>query len=253
MGRFFKPIRRKKITRNLIKAKNKKAILKKSKDSVAESNINKAKQFIKNLSQLDLTDIEILALGKGLNFIPTPAKPHRSVFMEAANVLARSMRIRYLASIKKWGPRHKFRNPSTWIPGPVPSIALENYLEGMKTELCKVPIKNVQPNITTDELRALNNLRKNPHIVLKKFDKGRGVCVMSRKDYISEGLRQLGDRKSYRKREHDTTNHTASMVSELVCDMFAAKELDKALANYLKPAVKPRRRFSICCLKFTRK
>ena len=235
MGRKLRNYRKKKDIRHYKNMNSKKAIQKSIKDSALESKVNKAKHFVKNLSQLELTNTEILALGKSLNFVPNPAKPNKGVFIEAANVLARSMRIRYLASIKKWGPRHKFRNPSTWIPGPVPSMALENYLEGMKTELCKVTIKNVQPNITKVELKALNNLRKNPNIVLKKFDKGRGVCVMSRKDYISEGLRQLCDRKSYLKLEHDTTDHTASMASELVCEMFAAKEIDKALANYLDP------------------
>ena len=61
--------------------------------------------------------------------------------MEVANVYARSMRIIYIAANKKWGPRHKFRNPSTWNPGLSESRVLEDYLEGMKTELSKVPIE----------------------------------------------------------------------------------------------------------------
>ena len=37
--------------------------------------VKKANQFIKNLSNYNLSDFEILALGKGLNFIPNPEKP----------------------------------------------------------------------------------------------------------------------------------------------------------------------------------
>jgi hypothetical protein len=155
--------------------------------------------------------------------------------MEAANVFTRSLRIRYLAAIKKWEPRHKFRNQSSWTPGPTPSIALEDYIEGVRTELSKIPIKNVQPNITNAEKQAVNSLKNNPKIVLKKFDKGRGICVLSKRDYINEGLRQLNDRKSYHKLDHDMTNDTAEMVNELVCDMFKAKEIDKATADYLDP------------------
>ena len=109
--------------------------------------VNKANQSIKNLPDYKLSDFEIMAPGKGLNFIPNPEKPKKNVLMEAANVYARSMRIRYLAAIKKWGLRHKFKNPSTWNPGQLESRVLEDYLEGMKTELSKVQIKNVQPNI----------------------------------------------------------------------------------------------------------
>ena len=74
-------------------------------------------------------------------------------------MFARSMRIRYLAKIKGWGPRHKFRNPSTWTPGQTESVSLEDYLEGMRTELSKVPIKNIQPNITKAELQAIKALK----------------------------------------------------------------------------------------------
>ena len=120
--------------------------------------VNKANQFIKNLSDYKFSDFEIIALGKGFNFIPNPEKPKKNVLMEAANVYARSMRIRYIAANKRWGPRHKFRNPSTWNPGQPESRVLEDYLEGMKTELSKIPIKNVQPNIAKSELQAINKL-----------------------------------------------------------------------------------------------
>ena len=182
-----------------------------------------------------MSDFEIIALGKGLNFIPNPEKPKKNVLMEAAKVYARSMRIRYMAANKKWGPRHKFRNPSTWNPGQSESRVLEDYLEGMKTELSKVPIKNVQPNIAKSELQAINKLKNNQNIVLKKYDKGRGICLIGKKDYVEEGLRHLKDRKSYLKLDNDITSSTAEMVSELVCDMFDSKEIDKALADYLDP------------------
>ena len=58
---------------------------------------------------------------------------------------------------------------------------------------------------------------------------------MSRQDYINEGLRQLHDRKSYLRLDYDMTTDTANMVSELVCEMFDAKEIDKALADFLDP------------------
>ena len=71
--------------------------------------------------------------------------------------------------------------------------------------------------------------------MLKKFVKGRGICIMSRWDYIQEGLRQINDKKSYLRLEYDMTSYTAEMVSELVCNMFKANMIDKALSDYLDP------------------
>ena len=45
----------------------------------------------------------------------------------------------------------------------------------------------------------------------------------------------MKDRKSYLKLDNDITSSTAEMVSELVCEMFNSKEIDKALADYLDP------------------
>lgn len=236
MGRWFhKGQRAKNRHRDKLNSQSRKKFKTQTKEVERRTLVDKAKQFIMNLSDYELSDIEIIALGKGLNFIPNPNKPEKNVLMEAADLFTRSMRIRYQASIKGWGPRHKFRNPSSWTPGPSPSVTLEDYLEGMKTELSKVPIKNVHPNMTKAEKQAVNSLRNKSDIVLKKFDKGRGICVMSKKDYIEEGLRQLTDRKSYLSLDYDMTKATAEMVSELVCEMFTAKEIDKATADYLDP------------------
>ena len=47
----------------------------KGRDEKRKDLANKASKFILNLSDHPLTDIEKIALGRGLNFIPTPQKP----------------------------------------------------------------------------------------------------------------------------------------------------------------------------------
>jgi hypothetical protein len=188
-----------------------------------------------NLSEYKLTDSETIALGKGLNFIPTPKKPTKQVLMSAAKTLTRTMRIKYHAAMKGWKSTHRFRNPSTWNPGPSFSNALEDYAEALKTELDLIPIRSVPKNLNNEETRAIKSLKHNPNIVLKKFDKGRGICIMSTKDYISEGYRQLNNRQSYMELDYDMTNDTAVMIHEVTNEMFQSKEIDKALKCYLDP------------------
>ena len=206
-----------------------------SRSSRRSALIAKANKFIMNLSSYHLSDDESLALGKSLNFIPTPNKPNKQVLLTAAKTLTRSMRIRYIATQKRWKSRHKFRNPSTWNPGPTFSNALEDYLEAIKVELNNIPIKTVPHNINKAELAAIKSLKNNPNIVLKKYDKGRGICVMSTKDYIAEGYRQLYNPKSYLELDYDMTTDTAKMISDVVSEMYLSKEIDKALTSYLDP------------------
>ena len=51
-------------------------------------------------------------------------------------------------------------------------------------------------NLTTGERRALYDLKQNKDIVIKAADKGNAVCVLRCEDYISEGMRQLSEKKS---------------------------------------------------------
>ena len=140
----------------------------KGRDEKRKDLANKASKFILNLSDHPLTDIEKIALGRGLNFIPTPQKPKKQVLMEACNTLARTMRIRYHATTKGWKPTHKFRNPSTWIPMPTICNSLEDYLESVRLELTKIPIHNAKENISREESKAIIGLKQNPHLIFKK-------------------------------------------------------------------------------------
>ena len=72
----------------------------------------KAKQtenFIKNLSDRPLSDIEKIALGRGLKFIATPPKPTRLSILQALKGLKRTMRIRYNLYGKNVRKLSKFR------------------------------------------------------------------------------------------------------------------------------------------------
>ena len=95
--------------------------------------INQYKQnndrYIKNLSDITLTDQDKTLLSNGLKFIPTPPKPnsHRSLIKDFNN-FTRNMRLKFLFADCNSKP-HLFHVKSNWQPPPQPSVALENYLE----------------------------------------------------------------------------------------------------------------------------
>ena len=49
-------------------------------------------------------------------------------------------------------------------------------------------------------------------MVIKKADKGSNVVIQNVDDYISEGLRQLGDEKFYTKLDHDLTEEFRNKI-----------------------------------------
>ena len=54
-------------------------------------------QFITNLSSVNLSPVEKIALGKGLSYVPTPAKPTRATLMSDITTFEKRMRT-------AWGP-----------------------------------------------------------------------------------------------------------------------------------------------------
>ena len=54
-------------------------------------------------------------------------------------------------------------------------------------------------NLTKEERLALNSLRDDTSIIIKEADKGSGVVVWDRKDYLKEAEKQLGDKETYEK------------------------------------------------------
>ena len=93
----------------------------------------------------------------------------------------------------------------------------------------------MRPNHDKGIKAAWHSLQNNKDLVLKSYDKGRGIAIMSREDYLHEGYRQLSNREHYMKLEYDNTKETADMLQELVGEMYRAKQIDLALAEYLDP------------------
>ena len=57
---------------------------------------------------------------------------------------------------------------------------------------------------------AIKNLTNNKEIMIKPANKESAVVVMNRKDYLSEGYKQVSDTKLYKKVDTDLTAHNTS-------------------------------------------
>ena len=195
--------------------------------------------FVKNLSDIKLSDIQISALAKGLKHIPTPDKPSRTELVQDVDLLQRRMRIRYIMRNKKNSKiLHKFRLPSTWTPLHSGSIALETYLEKTKEKICHLRFKPPQSNLTHMEKKALKELSDNKTITIKKFDKGRGVAILDTHIYNQTGLNHLHSHH-YELIPDDQTYDTAHRVQELLEEMNELDLIDDDTYMFLNPFSHP--------------
>ena len=65
-------------------------------------------------------------------------------------------------------------------------------------------------NLTKEERLALNSLRDDTSIIIKEDDKGSGVIVWDREDYLKEAEKLLGDKETY---EELSSNPVSPLIS----------------------------------------
>ena len=108
-------------------------------------------KHIKNLSNQELTKDQINLLAKGLKFVPCPITKEthiRKQLLRDYDNFARRMRLRYIFHGQDKEP-HLFHVKSTWKPPVQPSVALESYLEEVRTQLAEVKLTKPKNNLPT--------------------------------------------------------------------------------------------------------
>ena len=221
------PIRKQRYKRNIQKNSNVFQLSKETRELLTP--------FVKNLSSIQLSDIQISAMAKGLKHIPTPSKPSRRELVQDVNLLQRRMRIRYIMRNKKTlKSMHQFKLPSTWTPLDSENNDLENYLEKTKEEICHLRFHKPVQNLTHAEKQALKELADNPNIIIKKMDKGRGVTVINTHDYMQTGLKHL-DTHHYELIPEDPTLDTAQAVRSVLEEMNDLNYINDEIFLFLNP------------------
>ena len=138
-----------------------------------------------------------------------------------------------------------FRNKSKWTPAANADVFLDAFIEAVKQDFYNLKYQcykqNPNKNITAEEAIALTHLKNNENIIIKKADKGAAVVIMSRDDYIKEGIRQLSDANFYVKLDHDPTpNHIDeihnTLLKALQRDEITKKDLRVSRSDWLHHA-----------------
>lgn len=151
----------------------------------------------------------------------------------------------------------KFTDPSHWLP-PWSAIRQET-----KTTISSIrqhtntiinPIttgygpykrvltKHTHQNLSKQEFKALNELKRSPDIIIKKADKGGGIVIMDRDLYIAEGLRHLKNTTYYKPLQEPIYTESASLITEQLTSLLNHGLINEKQYTYLSPPsnLKPR-------------
>ena len=139
---------------------------------------------------------------------------------------ARRMRLMYICHGQDYEP-HPFHVKSTWEPPIQRSVALESYLEEVKSELADLKLAKPRNNLLPAEREALKALKHNNEINIKKADKGTTIVVMNTKDKKQEGRIQLDNMNHYRPLETPMVAETKHRVQQLIDDLYHGNHIDK--------------------------
>ena len=167
-----------------------------------------------NLSRRDLTDVEISLLSKGLKFCPTVKELDRAKIKQDLESFGRRLRLKWhFRDVEDDFARTPFRPKSSFNPRG--DVAIEVYLSTLEQQIMEIHEKGSNfSNLSAEEQEAFKSLQRDSDIIIKGADKGSGVVVWDREDYLMEAESQLSDSNVYEELDYDPTSALENMISE---------------------------------------
>jgi hypothetical protein len=101
-------------------------------------------------------------------------------------------------------------------------------------DICKNKKSDIKYNLSFIEKKALTSLQNDNNLVIRGADKGGGVVLQDKVDYLKVAYRLLGDTNTYVKLK---TNPIKVFKEQYDCLIYTAKEqgiLDKSEFEFIK-------------------
>ena len=187
-----------------------------------------------NLSNKVLTEAEISVLSKGLKFCPTAKEIDRAKIKDDLEQFGRRLRL-------KWFYRNEeddfsmnpFRKKSNF--NPKQDVAIEIYLSVIEQQIMDIQEEGQNfSNLSKDEQLALKSLQNDKTIIIKSADKGSGVVVWDREDYLKEANSQLSDQNIYEKVDYDPSSELLNKISKCIGKIKDRQEMDPVTLQFFE-------------------
>lgn len=202
-----------------------------------------AQNFKLSRSQHDL-------LSKGLTFVPCLRRDrdHKLQLLSDMQNYHRKIKLADYFKNSVHKDKRPFIGPSVWSPSfreIQPEI--QDLIKKDKKDF-KIFYNsfNETPNLKTNEIHALFELKRLKNIIIKPADKGSAVVILDREQYIFEAKRQLSDQTYYKKLDKPIFMETIPIIDQILTKLKKQKFINAKQFQYLKGDIQPReRRFYI--------
>ncbi|XP_068748853.1 uncharacterized protein [Montipora capricornis] len=163
-------------------------------------------KWVKNCSDRILSDPELSVLKKGLNFAVTP----------------RRVPIVDIVTVTESACRQLNNSDSINLTAKVLNLLEHN--DKVKDQ-----------NVSDEERKAIDDLKKDDSIMILPADKGRVSVVLNKKEYHTKCQAILSDTKTYKKLKADPTSRYKNEFATALRDLKDRKVIDYALHSKLYP------------------
>jgi len=111
----------------------------------------------------------------------------------------------------------------------------------MKLKISRIPTTDKIPyNLSSEERKALRELKCNTDLVLNKADKGSTIVVQNKADYIKDALEHLDDPNTYKELDGDPTSSICRGINQLLNNFYSEGLLNKKMVDFCLPPKKTR-------------
>jgi len=167
----------------------------------------------------------------GLKYIPGSTSEPDTIG-EAFNRFKRSNRIKFFFRDSPNTEPHPLKQKSTWEPPPA-SQGIERYLDRVKEQLDNLTPRRFTPNLSRAQQNALRELASDPTLVIRNADKGSGIVVEDRVNYIRDGLAHLSNESTYQRVDTDPTKKLGEAINEFTKALHNKGVIDSIERDYL--------------------
>ena len=107
------------------------------------------------------------------------------------------------------------------------------YIEVVKSYVIAGLTKAKTLNLSKQENTAMHELLHNDKIVIRPADKGSGIVIVNRSDYISKLREEMKNSDSYQETEGNRADKAVKDVKKLVNRMYREGAISKDMQQYL--------------------
>lgn len=205
---------------------------------------------IHNISSIKLNQNEIKLLEKGLNFCPSSYEVNKEEVMDDLYNFCRNLRLKEYfynnnenetineienTTHDRCTMKSSLKNP--YFNPPINSSSnLEKYIASIKTDVTKSlsqePNRN-KSNLSLEERNALQSLRNQKDITIKRADKGGKIVLLDTEQYIKDCKKQLQNETFYQVLEHDPTQNICQEIKHELNEMITNEQINRKEYKFL--------------------